>query len=214
VNQATQECYILLGKKDRVVPGLTFTAYDPRLGVRYGTDEQAQGNGSLEVIQVGETTSLCRITRVTTGRAIQVGDLIANPVYHTDRTRQFRFVIRGDFDLDGDGVATAAERDRIVRLVVSWGGIVEDKVNPQTDFVVMGSRPNDIASIEEVKDTPTTGPEAGSIADQRQKEQKDYEDIRVQATRLGIPVLNSNRFLAMIGYYNTTIVRFDKPTGK
>ena len=128
VNGATGEVYINLGKKDRMSPGLPFTAYDPRTGVRFGTDESAEGNGSLEVIEVGEDTSLCRITRTTKDRAIQANDLISNIVYHNDRTRKFRFTVFGDFDLDGDGVATAAERDRLIVLINSWGGQVDDDV--------------------------------------------------------------------------------------
>jgi FtsZ-binding cell division protein ZapB len=209
VNGTTGEVYINLGKKDRLMPGMPFTAYDPRLGVRFGTDESAQGNGSLEVIEVGDTSSICRITRTSRDRAIQNGDLIANIIYHNDRTRKFRFTVFGDFDLDGDGIATAAERDRLITLINAWGGQVDDSVSSQTDYLVLGEKPKS-PMIQESADTETaTEPGVvGSVAQARSKDQDRYEELEISAKRLAIPVLNQNRFLAMVGYYNTTVVRY------
>jgi hypothetical protein len=218
VNSATGEVYINLGKKDRMAPGMPFTAYDPRTGVRFGTDEAAQGNGSLEVIQVGEETSLCRITRTTKDRAIQADDLISNIVYHNDRTRKFHFTVFGDFDLDGDGVATAAERDRLIVLIKSWGGQVDDDVTSQTDYLVLGAKPKspilEEAPATEPAEAAASAPAAspsgvvGSVGESRSKDQQRYDDLEIAAKRLAIPVLNANRFLNMVGYYNTTVVRY------
>jgi hypothetical protein len=219
VNGATGEVYISLTAKDRIMPGMTFTAYDPRTGVRWGSEEAAEGNGSLEVIEVGQSTSLCRITRTTKNRAIQAGDLIANLVYHNDKTRKFRFTILGNFDLDGDGVATAVERDRIILLIQRWGGQVDDDVTSQTDYLVVGERPaTPSVSLDQPTDTPASAPAAdaatepglvtGGVGAMASKEQNRYDDLIIAAKRLAIPVLNANRFLAMIGYYNTTVVRY------
>lgn len=216
VNGAAGEAWINLANKDRIMPGMTFTAYDPRTGVRFGTDEAALGNGSLEVIEVGQSSSLCRITRTTKNRAIQAGDLIANLVYHNDRTRKFRFTVLGNFDLDGDGVATAAERDRIILLIQRWGGQVDEDVTSQTDYLVVGSRPSSpMPSLDQPTDTaPATEPATpssgvvGGIGETASKEQQRYDELIISAKRLAIPVLNANRFLAMIGYYNTTVVRY------
>jgi hypothetical protein len=220
VNGATGELYINLTKKDRVLPGMTFTVYDPRLGVRFGTDDAALGNGSIEVLEVGDVNTLCRITRVTKDRAIQANDLIANLVYHNDRTRKFRFTIYGDFDLDGDGVATAAERDRLISMIIRWGGQVDDDVTSQTDYLVIGARPAAPLLQEQSADATTvpatdaataTAPSSGIIGginDARGKSQERYDQLVIDAKRLAIPVLNANRFLAMIGYYNTTVVKY------
>ncbi len=135
------DVYINLGRRDHVTPGLTFAVYDPQSGVRFDTDEDAAGKGSIEVVEVGESESLCHVTTTTKGQAVQSGDLIANPVYQHDKNRQFHFVVVGDFDLDGDGLATAAERDRLVRLMKAWGGVLDDKITTQTDFLVAGTRP-------------------------------------------------------------------------
>jgi len=197
----TGEVYISLGRKDHVTPGLTFAVYDPQSGVRFDTDEDAAGKGSIEVVEVGDDESLCRVTKTTKGQAIQTGDLIANPVYQHDKNRQFHFVVVGDFDLDGDGVATPAERDRLIRMVKSWGGVIDDKVTTQTDFLVAGTRP---PSPIVTSDEP---PAPGSVADERLKKQQAYDDTIEEAKRSSVPILNANRFLAMIGYYNTTVVR-------
>jgi hypothetical protein len=195
------EAYINLGRRDHVVPGLTFAVYDPKLGVRIDSDAEASGKGGIEVLEVGESESLCRITHTTRGQTIQNGDLIGNVVYSTDKTRKFRFVVYGDFDLDGDGQATSQERERIIRLIQSWGGIVDDALSTQTDFLVIGMRPASPVLHTESSD------EAGSIAKAQAEKQGQYDKLVTDAKSSSVPILNQNRFLAMIGYYNTTIVR-------
>jgi hypothetical protein len=205
VNPADNECYINLARNiagNRVQAGLTFTVFDPRSGVRFATEADAAGKGTIEIIQVGETSSLCRITHTTKGQAIQAGDLVANLVFNANRNRTFRFVVSGDFDLDGDGVATADERERLTRLITSWGGAIDNDVSTQTDYVVMGQRP--AAPTLPVGDA--TAP--GGAGNQREQQQKQYDELVVEAKRLSIPVLNANRFLSMIGYYSTTVVRY------
>ena len=198
----TGEVYINLGKGDRLQPGQTFAVYDQKTGVRFSTDAEAQGKGSIEVLEVGPNESLCRVTFAVKGQAMEVGDLIANPVYHQDKTRQFHFVVIGDFDLDGDGVATAAEHDRLVRMIQAWGGVVDDNVSTQTDFLVAGLRPASPSAV-------VTGAEApNGVVDARTKRQQSYDDILEEAKRSSVPILNQNRFLAMVGYYNTTVVHY------
>jgi hypothetical protein len=200
----SNEVYINLGRRDRVVAGLTFAVYDSRLGVRFGSDADAAGKGGLEVIDVSETESLCRVTHTTRGQNIQAGDIIANPVYHQDRSRTFRFVVAGDFDLDGDGVATAGERQRLEQMISHWGGTIEPNVTTQTDFLVVGARPNSPAARPGGEGAAT---QPGSVDAARGQIQQSYDDVVVEAKRSSVPILNQNRFLAMIGYYNTTIVR-------
>jgi|GEM_PF-1347493 len=212
VSTGSKEVFINLGRKDRIVPGLTFAVYDPKLGVRINDDNEAKGKGGIEVLEVGEVESLCRVTHVEKGVSLQNGDLIANPVYHTDKTRKFRFVIYGNFDLDGDGIATTNERDRLARMVSAWGGIVEEPIeategdkkittiSSQVDFVVVGTRPSG--------PPPQADMTEGSAGWSAQQAQKAYDDIVVEAKRASVPLLNANRFLSIIGYYNTTVVRY------
>jgi len=199
-NQVTGEVYISLGRKDRATPGLTFAVYDPKLGVGSGPD--SGGKAKLEVVEVGENDSLCRVTFTEKGQHVDTNDLIANPVYAKDKTRKFHFVVFGEFDLDGDGIATAAEREKIIRLIQSWGGIIDDTLSTQTDFLVMGAVTGSGAKY--LSDTD----QSGELAKARKAQQDKYNAMVKEARDYSIPLLNANRFLALIGYYNTTIVRY------
>jgi len=206
----TKECYINLGHKDRVTAGLTFSVHDPRIGVKLptetdlnktNTDPDLGGKASIEILQVtGENESLCRITYVRRGQVILPGDLIANLFYQQNKNKKFHFVIFGDFDLDGDGVATAAERERLVRLINTWGGVVDEKITPNTDYLVLGTRP--AAPITTVA---AAAGEAGGVVDQQTLNQGIYDDLFIEAKRASVPVLNANRFLTFIGFYNNTV---------
>ena len=203
------ECYINLGKKDRITLGLTFSVHDPRVGVKLATetdlnkistDPDIGGKASIEVIKVNENESLCRINYTRRGQLVEPGDLIANLFFQQNKDRKFRFVVFGDFDLDGDGVATSAERDRLVRLIGTWGGIVEDKITSETDYLVLGSRPA-------APDTKDASAEPGGVIDQQIQNQTIFDELFVEAKRSSVPILNANRFLTFIGFYNNTVAQ-------
>ncbi|HVT79591.1 MAG TPA: hypothetical protein VHM90_02950, partial [Phycisphaerae bacterium] len=121
--------YITLGKADHLQPGMTFNSFDPRIALNipvvcgYAADRipsERQSSpiigrvtGSLEVLQVLETYSVCRITQGDSRTRVQAGDLISNAACHATRNRSPHFVIDGTFDLNGDGIPTADERDRL-----------------------------------------------------------------------------------------------------
>jgi len=199
-NPAQGDVYINLTSHDRLTPGLTFTIYDRRNGVHYGTDEEAKGKGTIEVVEAGEQVSRCRITHTEPGQSVQPGDLISNVVYNSNKDRKLRFVVFGRIDLDGDNKATMDEHDRLISLIRQWGGVVDDEVSAQTDYLILGDEPQGIAG----DDTPTPG----SVADVRSKEINRYHHLISQASTLSVPILNINRFLSMIGYYGTTVVRY------
>ena len=203
---------------------MPFTAFGsaPR-SVRFGTDEEAQGNGSIEVIEVYDTTSLCRVTHQQgQGRdrqraqqeSFSPATSSATSSITTTRRASTASWCREISTSTVTSVATSAERNRVISLIQSWGGIVEDKVtSPVTDYLVIGSRPSLPTTIEQASDSDkpaATSPalESGSVAEQRKNEQDSYDDVIVQASRLAIPVLNANRFLSLVGYYNTTIVKY------
>lgn len=201
VSPVTQHVYINIGGIDHVTVGLTFAVYHPNLGVTSG--KNGGGAGSISVIRVGKYASVCRITHQYAGQRIFVGDLIANPVFHKDQTRQYHFVIYGDFDVNGNGIATAAGRRQIVRLVKSWGGVVDKHLTTQTDFLVLGSRPaNSLLNFTGVRTRETS-----ALAAARVKQQQRYATLQKKALDLSVPILNANRFLAMIGYYAHPLVR-------
>lgn len=192
-------CYIDLGSGDQISPGLTFEVYDKFEGVPApsAADEAALpvGKASLEVIRVGQTSSECRVVRTQPGKQLTEGDLISNLVY--DRNTQYTFLVYGNFDLDRNNLATAAEGDVIRRLVTQWGGKLADKVTVDTDFVVMGKEPVLPAYTKEELDDPINR----KRLDDATAERNAYEDVLNRARDLHIPVMNQNRFLYYVGYY-------------
>lgn len=201
VNPNENEVWINLGRQDHVSPGLTFAVYDPKIGASFSAENKGK-HGDLEVIEVGDHESLARITHTEKNQAVLLNDAISNPVYSRDLNRKLHFVVKGDFDVDGDGATTLAEREKIVRLVQSWGGVIDDKVTSQVDFVVVGAPPS-MGTVH----VDTTTEQGQELLKQHQAQIKAYDETLSIAKDFSIPVLNANRFLSLIGYYNPTMVR-------
>ena len=193
--------YIDLGTADSITPGLTFEVYDKFEGIPPAGDPTTEenlprGKASIEVIRVGAGSSEARVTRTTVGTQISEGDLVANLVY--DRNTKYNFVVYGEFDLDRNGVATPQDAEVIKRLITQWGGNLMDKVNVDTDFVVLGKEPVLPTLTAEDKQDPF---EAQKLAN-AQAALDAYEQVRNTARDLHIPILNQNRFLYLIGYFD------------
>ncbi|HMO27244.1 MAG TPA: hypothetical protein PKB10_13355, partial [Tepidisphaeraceae bacterium] len=96
-------------------------------------------------------------------------------------------------------VATPADAEVIKRLITQWGGQVQQQVNVNTDFVVMGIEPElPEYSDEDVRNDPLI---AARMAE-AERQLQEYEAVRDRAIELNIPILNQNRFLYLVGYYN------------
>ena len=193
--------YIDLGTADSVTPGLTFEVYDkidgiPPVGDPTSDDNLPKGKASIEIVRVGTGSSECRVTRQTLGSQIVEGDLIANIVY--DRNTKYNFVVYGDFDMDRNNVATPQEADVIKKLITQWGGKLMDGVNVDTDFVVLGKEPVLPTFTKEELQDPFN---AKKLAD-AQAALDAYQNVKATAQNLHIPILNQNRFLYLIGYYD------------
>jgi hypothetical protein len=193
-------CFIDLGRGDHINPGLTFEVYDKVEGIPPpgdpSTDENLpKGKASIEVISVGDTNSECRITRMSPGAALSEGDLIVNLVY--DKNTKYNFLVYGNFDLDQNGVARPQDAEVIKRLITQWGGNVTTELNVNTDFVVLGKEPV-------IPDRPKddTDPVAKAKYDQAVADAEAYADISAKARQYRIPILNQNRFLYLVGYYD------------
>lgn len=181
--------YINIGSKDRVTVGLPFSVYSPREGI----PQDGQGKAAIRVISVQDNVSACRVVSSSKENPILPGDLVANVAFDTSRT--YTFVVTGDFDLDGDGKVDDQGNARIKDMILSYGGRIADAVGPNTDFVVMGVEP-----------TPPPRPAAdappSTLALYRDKlaEADAYAKTKADAAALQIPLLNTNRFLALVGY--------------
>lgn len=204
--------YINLGSGQQITPGMTFTVYDRLIGVPQLTPEEQEqdlrlndgarllnlpeGKGSIEVVRVDEQSSECRIIRTSPGQQIVEGDVIANVVY--DRHIKYAFCVYGRFDLDQNGVSSAADAEVIKRLIQSWGGRIVDEVNVDTDFLVMGVEPEvPNFNAEELLD-----PINRNKWEQAKAERDTYDKMRDRAQEYFVPVLSQNRFLHYTGYYD------------
>ena len=198
--------FINLGQGDQISPGLTFEVYDrftgvPALGPDGGTgtteeEDQStlpQGKASIEVVRVGPGQSECRIVRQTQGQSVIERDIISNLVY--DRNTKYNFVVFGDFDLDRNKAPTPGDAEVIKRLITQWGGQLQNAVNVNTDFVVLGAVPVVPAQDEDETATDIARREAA------QKALDAYDEVRSQAIALNIPIMNQSRFLYYVGYY-------------
>jgi hypothetical protein len=198
------EVWINIGQAEGVPPGMTFEVFDKNEGIpAQPTDPQNQndaplpvGKASIEVIQVFPTSSQCRVTRTSYGKVIALGDPIVNLVF--DKNTKFNFMVYGNFDLDQNGQPSPADTEIIKRLVTQFGGKLIDKVGVDTDFVVLGKEPELPVIPPEEKLDPF---QQKRLAD-AQAALDAYLEVQKQATDLRIPVLNQNRFLYLVGYYN------------
>jgi predicted nucleic acid-binding Zn-ribbon protein len=187
VPQNAAVCYINLGGKDRLRPGMTFSVYDQK-GLKEGNIK-----GRLLVTNVSSNFSECKILEQNQDSPIAVGDGIANPAF--DPVRQYEFVVEGLFDLQGTGNPTKFGTQEVIDAVRRFGAKVGDQVTYQTDYVVLGDPPQE--PVKPAPDDPTSAQQAY----QRQyKLYKQYENIKALALSMKIPILDTERFLRLTGY--------------
>lgn len=193
--------YVNRGLGAQISPGMTFEVYDKNEGVPrlQANNEEIlpAGKASIEITRVSPGSSEARVIKQSPGSQIYTGDLIANLVY--DPNVKFRFKVYGDFDLDQDGKATPQEAEVVKRLIAQWGGIVTDELNIDTDFIIMGKEPVvPTASKEDLQNDPIKEFEQKKAEEAR----KAYDDVKNRALELHTPVLNQNRFLYFIGFFD------------
>jgi peptidoglycan hydrolase CwlO-like protein len=180
-------CYINLGANQGIEPGMTFAVYDPTAG----RDDPSKGR--LRVSSSYEGFSECRIVSQNETNPIDANDIVANLAY--DPNQQMVFVVKGEFDLYGDGPATAQGRQEVIRAIKRFGGKVMDEVTPETDYVVMGAEPA----------KPSAPPEGADPVIQKTYQDQlaryqEYMQTQQLAGSMRIPILNTNRFLDLTGY--------------
>ena len=210
--------YVNLGRRDHVVPGMTFEVFDSARGVQVGEQgEQLRGKATIEIVDISETSSAARIVRSSFSRPVVPNDVIANLVY--DQNREFKFYVFGRFDLNGDGQYTIGERQTIISMIQQWGGTVIDPeqrraeftnalgeeaaqqnlLPADTDFVVIGREPDPPQAAQQQQGRDPQEIRQGIEARQRWQR---FQQILNEAEALSIPIVNQNRFLALIGHYD------------
>lgn len=190
------QVFVNLGRKDRVVPGMTFEVYEDAAAIRPDprTNEYVRGKASIEVIRVGADTSTARIIREIPGRPVVKDDVVANAVFNPEY--RFKFLVHGKFDVDNDGTPTEAEADYVRRRIVEWGGeLVEgDELTGDLDFLVLGVTPPEPLNL-----TPNSSDVELRAFLQLRESRDQYDRLFDQATKAQIPVLNWNRFELLTG---------------
>ncbi len=193
VQQGEDVVIITLGRNDKLVIGMTFSVYSNASAIRpTESGEYLPGKAVIEVIGMEAASARCRVVKSSRGNPVVSGDVIANPVYDPDKT--YNFVVFGNFDTDGDGIATPFEREGLVAIIERWGGDVLDDITGDLDFLVLGSRPDE--PLQPAPNAPRV------VYDEylRLKNRVDrYEDLFEAASASSIPVLNQNRLRTLIG---------------
>lgn len=193
VNTAANEVFLSLGRRDKVVLGMTFEVYNNASAIRSDAEgNYPPGKATIEIVRIDEGTSVGRLVRESRGNPVVRGDAIANALY--DPAKTYRFVVYGLFDTDGDGIATINEADAVRGLISEWGGTVTNEITGDTDFVVLGVRP--AVGPEPPANAPT--PVITAFLDRREEQQR-YDELFDAARRTSIPVLNLNRLYTLTG---------------
>jgi predicted nucleic acid-binding Zn-ribbon protein len=186
---------ITLGRADKLVIGMLFSVYSDASSIRpTASGEYLPGKAVIEVIGMDESSARCRVIRASRGNPVVVGDVIANPVYDPKKT--YNFVVFGNFDVDGDGVATPFERDALVAVIERWGGKVIDDISGDLDFLVLGKRPN-----EPLQPAPNAPRVVYDEYLRLKNRVTRYEELFEAASASSIPVLNENRLRTLIGEF-------------
>ena len=189
------QVYIDRGRLDQVVLGMTFEVYDDAAQIRpTAAGDFPRGKASLQVIKVGDNTSTAKITRSTVGRPVVRNDVIANAIY--DPEYKFKFLVHGQYDIDGDGYPSEEEAAYLRSQIENWGGIVirSETLPGDLDFLVLGVEPMD----------PVRPPQDASMLVQqdyirRKTIYHDYQELYNQARNAQIPILNANRLHILTG---------------
>jgi hypothetical protein len=188
VEVVDQLAYIDKGAKDHVVPGMTFSVFSPG-----GLATDAKPKATLTVVTVHPFTSECKIKDMKVANPVSSGDAIQNVAY--DAQRVYTFMVMGDFDLHQSGKATHQGQEEVKDMIQRSGGKITDELTVRTDFLVMG-------------DEPTKPPALGAehtasdeeLFNAQMKTYEEFDKAKRKASELYIPILNANRFLALMGY--------------
>ena len=185
-----------IGSRSRVPLGLTFRIYDADRLVKLDGDDETPAKAVVEVFELFEDTAIARVTELARNAKLIDGDKAVNLVFDADRT--FRFHVYGDFDIDGKGEGDPREKRRVEAMVSQWGGEVAGELGFDVDYLVLGTPPELPRELvgQEVSDRLKI--EEFNEARQRFE---DYQRLVEEARQFDIPVLNQNRFLDLIGYY-------------
>jgi hypothetical protein len=186
--------YVNVGSRDGARPGLGFEVYseqpDPGQTVR--------GKASIEIVSTTPTTAECRVTRSTAGQPIIEGDLIVNVTF--ERNYKPKFVVRGSFDLNYDGIVDSQDAERIAAMIRDWGGQVAPDLDETTNYVVIGVAP----FVPHAPPGRTLSPVVQVQMEHQEMARRQFTDLIERARAMSIPVITQSQFLFLTGYTGST----------
>jgi len=195
VLEGEEKVYLNRGRDDQVVLGMTFEIFSSDDIIKLDDFDELRGKGTIEIISISERSSVARIVRLKRGSTINEGDVAVNLVYDPDTI--FKFFVHGDFDLERDGQSSPADLRRVETMVENWGGRLARDLTYDVDFLLLGLEPE--------MPEPLSDDVIDPVLIQRHLEAERtferYQELIAKARELSIPVLNQNRFLALIGFY-------------
>jgi len=196
------QLFINRGRAQGVMLGLTFEVFDANEVIRLDSSSNSRGKATIEVYELRDDTAACRVVRRSRGAQVIAGDVIANIVY--DPTKEFTFYAYGYFDIEFDG--GASDIRRIENLVTQWGASVAELqldedglpiLSPEIDYLILGQQPE----YPDPLDDDELDPEVIREWQVQVRQFETYQALLGDAKTLGIPILNQNRFLDLVGYY-------------
>jgi hypothetical protein len=187
--------YVNLGRLQHMVPGLTFEVFEPGEIIKPDEFEEVRGKATIEIVKVDPHTSSARIVRTERNRSVRVGDQIVNLAFDPNVT--YRFYVYGDFDIDNTGQPSLGDRRRIESMVSKFGAVVTPELSYEVDYLVLGAEPELPAPLP----ADTLDPELIAAHVAATSKYQRYQQLIGDARQLRIPILNQNRFLALVGFY-------------
>ena len=143
VRQDKNMVWISLGSDDKLPLLTTFAVYDSDASDVSGAPKKA----SIEITDIlGPHLAQGNILEGTASNPIIPGDLIHTPLWTPGL--QKRFVMAGLIDLDGDG---KDDKETLKSLIEASGGLVESDVAEDTTSLIMGQRPDDKSTVEDIQ---------------------------------------------------------------
>jgi hypothetical protein len=189
----TSTVYLNIGRRDRAVLGMTFEVFSSASEIRPDSEgNYEQGKATVELTRVDEASSAARVVRLRRGSTLIKGDAVANALFSP--TKQYLFLVAGNFDTRGTGVATPDGQSEVRALVGQWGGRLTEDLTGDVDFVVLGARPV-------VPPQPSAGAPLAVQQEFSRLQQAAirYDDLFERAKLAKVPVLNQNRLQTLTG---------------
>ncbi|MEM8738934.1 MAG: hypothetical protein AAGG38_10730 [Planctomycetota bacterium] len=185
--------YLDLGREAGLTLGMPFKVFDAEELIKI-EDPEAEGKAIIEIINIESNSAVGRVVSRQPRATIDNGDLLVNVAF--DPNRIFTFHVFGQFDLDNNGEVEPDSHERVSALIQRSGGRLVDDLGYSVDYLVLGQEPS-------LPQRPDDELDLIKMREFRVELEnfEAYQTRIVEARELGIPVLNQNRFLDLIGYF-------------